>query len=129
MSEGEAPQDAVPDYTGELTTMRLRVADAELRAAGAKAGIQDLDALKMVSEEDRHGAAEPGGAEKAVAKLRKDKPWLFAASTSPAARAPAAGAVAPPDAMQMNSRRVADGAGGAAAETGLVAVAPPVVTA
>lgn len=102
MSDGETLQDAAPDYAGELVKMRLRVADAELRAAGAKAGIQDLDALKMVSEEDRDSAAEPGGAERAVARLRKDKPWLFAASTSPAARAPAAGPVAPTDAMGMS---------------------------
>jgi hypothetical protein len=101
MSEGEAPQDAAPDYEGELARMRLRVADAELRAAGAKAGIQDLDALKMLSEEDRHGVAEEAGAAKAVAKLRKDKPWLFTASTSAAARAPAATAVSPANAMAM----------------------------
>ena len=101
MSEGEAPQDAAPDYEGELARMRQRVVDAELRAAGAKAGMHDLDAIKMVSEEDRHGAGEEGGAAKAVAKLRKEKPWLFTASTSAAARAPAAGPVAPANAMEM----------------------------
>ena len=102
MSEGEAPQDTAPDYEGELARMRMRVADAELRAAGAKAGMQDLDALKMLSEEDRDGAAEDGAAAKAVAKLRKDKPWLFTTSTSAAARAPAAAAVAPTNAMTMS---------------------------
>ena len=101
MTDGEAPEDAAPDYAGELVKMRLRVADAELRAAGVKAGMHDLDALRMLSEEDRDGAAEEGGAAKAVAKLRKEKPWLFTASTSATARAPAAAAVAPANAMTM----------------------------
>ena len=101
MSESETPQESVPDYAGELERMRLRVADAELRAEGTKRGMHDLDALKMLSEEDRLGAAEQGGAEKAVARLRKDKPWLFTTSTSAAARAPAAAAVVPANAMEM----------------------------
>ncbi len=101
MSDGEAPQESAPNYEGELARMRRRVADAELRAAGAKAGMHDLDALKMLSEEDRDGAAEDGGAAKAVAKLRKEKPWLFTASTSAAARAPVAAAVTPANAMAM----------------------------
>ena len=61
MSESEAPQESVPDHEGEMARMRRRVADAELRAAGAKAGMHDLDALKMLSEEDRQGAMEDGG--------------------------------------------------------------------
>jgi len=101
MSEGGASPEAVADHAGEMAQLLLRVADAELRAEGAKRGMRDLDALKMLSEEDRRGAVEDGGAEKAVAKLRKDKPWLFTTSTSAAARAPAAAPVAPVNAMDM----------------------------
>lgn len=101
-SEGEASHGAVADHESEKARLLLRVADAELRAEGAQRGMQDLDSLKMLSEEDRIGAAEQGGAEKAVARLRKEKPWLFTASTSPAARTPAAGPVAPANAMKMD---------------------------
>lgn len=101
MSEGEAPKSAA-DYEAELGRMRLQIVDAELRVEGVRRGMHDLDALKMLSEADRLGAAEQGGVEKAVANLRTEKPWLFTASTSAAARAPAAAPVAPVDAMKMS---------------------------
>lgn len=101
MSEGEAPQESAPDYESEMARLRQRLADAELRAEGARHGMRDLDAIRMLSDEDRHGAMAKGGAEKAVAKLRAEKPWLFTASTSPAARPPAA-SVMPVDAMKMS---------------------------
>lgn len=102
MSESEIPQEHAPDYEGELARLRMRVVDAELRAEGARAGMRDLDALKMLSDEDRQAALDDGGAAKAVTKLRKEKPWLFTSSTSAAARAPTAAAVAPVNAMTMN---------------------------
>ena len=102
MSEGEVSQEGAPDYEGELARLRMRVADAELRAEGARAGMRDLDALKMLSDEDRQAALDDGGAAKAVTKLRKEKPWLFTSSTSAAARAPAAAGVAPANAMTMS---------------------------
>jgi hypothetical protein len=103
MSESEIPQEGAPDYEGELARLRMRVADAELRAEGARAGMRDLDALKMLSDEDRQAAAQDdSGAAKAVTKLRKEKPWLFTSSTSAAARAPAAVALAPVNAMTMS---------------------------
>ena len=102
MSEGEVSQEVAPDYEGELAQLRMRVADAELRAEGARAGMRDLDALRMLSEDDRQAALDDGGAAKAVTKLRKEKPWLFTSSTSAAARAPAAVAVTPVNAMTMS---------------------------
>ena len=102
MSETEVSHEAAPDYDGELARLQMRVADAELRAEGARAGMRDLDALKMLSEEDRHGALDDGGAARAVAKLRREKPWLFTSSTSAAARAPAAAAMPPANAMALS---------------------------
>ena len=102
MSESEVPQGGAPDHESELARLRMRVVDAELRAEGARAGMRDLDALKMLSDEDRQAALDDGGAAKAVTKLRKEKPWLFTSSTSAAARAPAAAAVAPANAMTMS---------------------------
>ena len=102
MTESEVPQEGAPDYEGDLARLRMRVADAELRAEGARAGMRDLDALKMLSDEDRQAALDDGGAGKAVTKLRKEKPWLFTVSTSAAARAPAVATVAPMNAMTMS---------------------------
>lgn len=103
MDEAEAAPDSGPqDFEGELERLRQRVGEAELRAEGARAGLRDLDALRMLDEEDRRGAIEDGGAARAVAKLRAAKPWLFTASTSPAARRPAAAPQAISDAMRMS---------------------------
>lgn len=102
MSEGEASQDAAPDQDGEMMRLRERLANAELRAEGAKHGMRDFDGLKMLDEADRLGAVDKDAAGKVIAKLRKEKPWLFTASTSPAARTPAAEPVTSVDAMKMS---------------------------
>ncbi len=85
----------------EMAVLRERVVEAELRAEAARAGLRDLDALRMLTAEERAGALEEGGAARAVGRLREGKPWLFAQSTSAAVRVPGAGAVARPDAMAM----------------------------
>jgi hypothetical protein len=58
--------------------------DAELRLEAVRAGMVDLDGLKLV---DRAGlrpdeAGAVAGAAGVMAALRRDKPWLFAAQSS-----------------------------------------------
>jgi hypothetical protein len=73
--------------------MRERLMRAELKAHAVRAGMVDLDGLKLVDTtsltlDDRD---EVVGAETLMATLRRAKPWLFgAASSSSAASAPPA---------------------------------------
>ena len=73
--------------------LRERLVRADLKAHAIRAGMVDLDGLKLVdttgltlNEQD-----EVNGAEQLMATLRRAKPWLFGgASTSSAAAAPPA---------------------------------------
>ncbi len=73
--------------------MRERLLRAELKAHALRAGMIDLDGLKLVETagltlDDR---GEVVGAETLMATLRRAKPWLFGhASTSSAASVPPA---------------------------------------
>ncbi len=62
----------------------LLVRAAELKAEAVRAGIVDLDGLRLVDPAAADGADAPA----VIARLRQDKPWLFAAVTT--------GSVAPP---------------------------------
>jgi hypothetical protein len=78
----------------ELEAMtRTRVIAAELKAEAVRAGMVDLDGLKLVDAGglavDEAGAVQ--GAAALMAQLRRSKPWLFgAANSSSAAAAPPA---------------------------------------
>ena len=108
---GEDGTDGVsPDTIGEINALRARndilehslrearaVSDrravqAELRAEALRRGMVDLDGLKLADLEDVT-VDEDGmvhGAQALMAKLRRDKPWLFGAvSSSSTAGAPA----------------------------------------
>jgi hypothetical protein len=64
-----------------------RLRQAELKAEAVRAGIVDLDGLKLL-EPAGHGDADAAAV---IAKLRRDKPWLFGtASSSSTASAPQA---------------------------------------
>jgi len=75
-----------------------RVVHAELRAQAIKAGMIDLDGLKLLdtSHLKVNDAGEIEGGVKIFADLRKSKPWLFppASSSSPATAPPATSATA-----------------------------------
>jgi hypothetical protein len=61
-----------------------RLREAELKAEAVRAGIVDLDGLKLLDASAlaaRTGAAQDDAAQ-VIAKLRRDKPWLFAAASS-----------------------------------------------
>jgi len=58
-----------------------RLRQAELKAEAVRAGIVDLDGLRLL---DPAVFAGPSGDDPAgvIGKLRRDKPWLFAATSS-----------------------------------------------
>jgi len=59
-----------------------RLIRAELKAHAVKAGIVDLDGLKLTE------AGEVEGADALIASLKTAKPWLFGQSSSSAAKPP-----------------------------------------
>ncbi|MGC8474765.1 MAG: hypothetical protein ACP5NP_00285 [Acetobacteraceae bacterium] len=70
-----------------------RLIMAELKAEAQKAGIIDLDGLKLVdsSRLKLNAEGEVEGAAALIAELKRAKPWLFgAASSSTTAKAPTA---------------------------------------
>jgi hypothetical protein len=61
-----------------------RLREAELKAEAVRAGIVDLDGLKLLDANAvvaRAGEAQEDVTH-VIAKLRRDKPWLFAAASS-----------------------------------------------
>lgn len=75
---------------------RLQVMQAELKAEALRAGMVDLDGLKLLdtSSVAINERGEVAGAAALMAAARRAKPWLFAAahSSSPAAVPPPAAA-------------------------------------
>jgi len=77
-----------------------------LNAAALKAGMHDLDGLKLadISKVKLNDAGEIEGADKLMEDLKKAKPYLFGAeSTSSAHKTPNAGENKPKTAMEMTS--------------------------
>ncbi len=97
----EEQQDMPEDRAGELerrlaemqASMTTRLIRAELKAEAVRAGMVDLDGLKLV---DATGLTmteqgDVAGAAALMTQLRRSKPWLFgAASSSSVAAAPPA---------------------------------------
>ena len=75
------------------SVMQLR--QAELRAEAMRAGIVDIDGLRLLDPESLGGGREAiPAASEVIGKLRRDKPWLFGAShSSSAGAAPSAAPV------------------------------------
>ena len=74
-----------------------RLRQAELKAEAMRAGIIDLDGLKLID------ASAPADAEAqaVIAKLRRDKPWLFAQTSS-------SSTALPPQAAPMKRKMATD---------------------
>ena len=88
------------------TAADQRIIRAELKAAALKAGMHDLDGLKLadISKVKLNDAGEIEGADKLMEDLKKAKPYLFGAeSTSSAHKTPNAGENKPKTAMEMTS--------------------------
>jgi hypothetical protein len=105
--EGEALRAALEQRLSALEAeMRERVLRAELKAHAVRAGMVDLDGLKLldISGLSLNARNEVEGAEAAMAAMRRAKPWLFggAASSSSAAAAPPAQAPRAKLATEMN---------------------------
>ncbi len=111
MNENDAPASATDQVAESLELLRernallerrlaemaeavdARVIRAELKAEAVRAGMVDLDGLKLIdpAEVRLSPAGEVEGAGALMNRLRRSKPWLFgAASTSSAAPAPPA---------------------------------------
>ncbi len=89
----------------QLVALRARLVQAELRTAAARAGMVDLDGIKLV---DMSGLAVNASGElveapEIMTRLRHDKPWLFGrGSSSSAALAPRATPPKAKTAMEMS---------------------------
>ena len=86
-------------------TTESRVIRSELKAEAIRAGMVDLDGLKLVETDgltlDAKG--EVAGAAELMRELRRSKPWLFGGgSSSSTARAPAAQPPRPKRATEMS---------------------------
>jgi hypothetical protein len=87
------------------STADQRLIQVELRAEAIKAGMVDLDGLKLIEPGsvsiDEHGTVH--GASTVMTRLRRDKPWLFGSqSSSSAAPVPAHGSTRPKSATDMS---------------------------
>lgn len=103
-----------PPITDEIDKLRSdfrsRLIAANLRTEAVRAGIIDLDGLKLVDLSDVHLDEDDKivGGRKIMAELRRNKPWLFAvSSTSSAAIAPASLPVRQKTAMDMTDEEYA----------------------
>ncbi len=97
-----------PNDSNSLDTIRkaflTRLVVASLKVEASKAGMVDLDGLKLVDlgsvELDQHDNVV--GGKKLMADLRRNKPWLFGgASSSSTAIAPASQPMRQKTALQM----------------------------
>jgi len=78
------------------TQSAARLREAELKSEAVRAGILDLDGLKLLDPNVFSGEKGDQDTDAAlvIAKLRRDKPWLFSpASSSSTAAAPQAAPV------------------------------------
>ena len=84
--------------------LRARLVQAELRAEAARAGMVDLDGVKMVDLAkvmvDEEGGVKDGAG--VMAALKAAKPYLFGRSSSSAAPLPKAEPPAVKSAMKMS---------------------------
>jgi hypothetical protein len=95
MTEENAASEMAEDMAARLAAMeqrlveveaeaRARVVRAELKAEALRAGMIDLDGLKLVEADAvaLSDAGEANVAEALIRDLRRKKPWLFGASNS-----------------------------------------------
>jgi hypothetical protein len=97
MNADDTPQDqadAMAELQARATALEKQLRDveaqaaeklrqAELKAEAVRAGIVDVDGLRLLDAQ-----ASVGDAAEVIGKLRRDKPWLFAAGSSSSGAAP-----------------------------------------
>ncbi len=97
--------EAGPNLAAENAALRARLVQAELRTEALRAGMVDLDGVRLIDpgaiQLTEAGGLEDGSA--LMTRLRQDKPWLFGrGSSSSGAAAPTAAPAAPRSAMDMS---------------------------
>ncbi len=107
LADGGEPDEQQPENE-EIAMLRIdfksRLITANLRTEAVRAGMIDLDGLKLIdlSEVRLDESDKVVGGRKIMADLRRNKPWLFGvASTSSTATAPASQPVRQKTAMDM----------------------------
>lgn len=89
----------------QVAALRAKLVQAELRTAAARAGMIDLDGVKLI-DTSRLSVNETGELAEAgdiMARMRQEKPWLFGrGSSSSASVAPRATPPRPKSAMEMS---------------------------
>jgi hypothetical protein len=107
LADGGEPDEQEPENE-KIAKLRIdfqsRLITANLRTEAVRAGMIDLDGLKLVdlSEVRLDENDKVVGGRNIMADLRRNKPWLFGvASTSSAATAPASQPVRQKTAMDM----------------------------
>jgi len=101
----EIPVEPSPAEVAQVAALRAKLLQAELRTAAARAGMIDLDGVKLVDAAELRvndaGELVEGG--EVMARLKEQKPWLFGrpSSSSSAAVAPRATPPKPKTAMEM----------------------------
>lgn len=85
-SEEKVKADAAAAIAATTTAANTRIINAELRAEATKAGIVDIDGLKLLDLEKAGVKVDDAGnvikVAEAIADLKKSKPFLFAAATT-----------------------------------------------
>jgi hypothetical protein len=107
VEERDALREALEQRLAAMEAgLRERLLRAELKAHAVRAGMVDLDGLKLLDTTglSLNAKDEVDGAEAVMAAMRRAKPWLFGAagSTSSAAVAPPAQAPRAKLATEMN---------------------------
>ena len=85
LAELRARADALEQLLGEVRKeAESRLVRAELKAEAMRAGMIDLDGLKLLdqSEVKLTQSGDIDGAPAIMAKLKRDKPWLFIGASS-----------------------------------------------
>jgi hypothetical protein len=106
----EQPDRATEDIAKLRIEFKSRLVVANLRTEAVRAGMIDLDGLKLID----HSAIRLDDDDKVIDgrklmdDLRRNKPWLFAVtSSSSAAKAPASQPVRPKTALEMTDEEYA----------------------
>lgn len=82
------PLDPTNDLQQQLETANKRLVQAELQNRALRAGMIDLELLKLVDTSTLKVDASGGvpAAAETVARLQREKPWMFANSSSSQAK-------------------------------------------
>ncbi len=105
MSAEEAAIEVAATEIAQVAALRAKLVQSELRTAAARAGMIDLDGVKLVDASSL-SVSEAGDLVEApdiMARLKVEKPWLFGrGSSSSAAVAPRATPPKAKTAMEMS---------------------------